>query len=90
MVKKGEGGLETGVSGWWNDDGLWVKLVKPDGNGNGTESKSYCKGSISFTRYLNFSQRYQENPIYFIPSNPIYKNIGGQIKKSGSERLLQI
>ncbi len=44
----------------------------------------------SFTRYLNFNQRYQENAIYSMPSNPIYKKIGGQIKKSGSERLLQI
>ena len=45
---------------------------------------------FSFTRYLNFSQRYKENPIYSMPSNPIFKEIGGQIKKSGSERLLQI
>ena len=45
---------------------------------------------FSFTRYLNFSQRYKENPIYSMPSNPIYKKIGGQNKKSGSERLLQI
>ena len=45
---------------------------------------------FSFTRYLNFSQRCQENPIYSMRSHPTFKEIGGQIKKSGSERLLQI
>ena len=45
---------------------------------------------FSFTRYSNFSQLCQENPKYSMPSNPIYKKIGGQNKISGSERLLQI
>ncbi len=55
-------------------------------------SKLFCKLSFLFSlsKYSNFSQRYQENPILPMPSNPIYKKIGGQNKKSGSERLLQM
>ncbi len=43
---------------------------------------------IKFCLSFNFSQRCKETPIYSMPSN--IKKIGGQYKKSDSERLLQI